>query len=354
MKKINVLLIGTKSEFSNPAGFSRYSCELYNSLIKISKRATIIKSDYNEFPPFYKGLTPLIHSLLENYGRYDIIHNIEPKPFLPIKRANATLITTFHDFRPLLRQDLTKSDFRSIRTALGLFFVSKLGINIGLHSDYIIANSTQTKNEAISLGYDKKRVFVTGLGVDERFLSYPKIKNRRKEKTFTVGYLGLVGESKNVQFAINSFKLLKFRNIKFDIWGKKEYNYRKLTDLAKSNKNINFMGFAPENKIVQIYDSFDVFVHPSFYEGFGLPILEALARGLPVIIYKYGKIPKEVRKYCFEAESPEHMAQIIEYLKENGYNEKFRKKATAYARSFTWDRCARETLKVYEKVVKNG
>ena len=95
-----------------------------------------------------------------------------------------------------------------------------------------------------------------------------------------------------------------------------------------------------------------MFVFPSIYESFGLPILEAQSRGLPVIIYKYGKIPKEVRKYCFEAESPEHMAQIIENLKENGYNEKLGKKATEYARSFTWERCARETLWVCQRMLK--
>jgi len=44
-----------------------------------------------------------------------------------------------------------------------------------------------------------------------------------------------------------------------------------------------------------------------------------------------------VRNYCFEAESPEYMAQIIEQLKENGYNEKEGKKAIEYARSFTWE-----------------
>ena len=88
------------------------------------------------------------------------------------------------------------------------------------------------------------------------------------------------------------------------------------------------------------------------YEGLGYPILEAQSRGLPVIIYKYGKIPKEVRKYCFEAESSEHIAQIIENLKENGYNERLRKKATEYARSFTWEKCAKETLKAYKKVLE--
>ena len=51
------------------------------------------------------------------------------------------------------------------------------------------------------------------------------------------------------------------------------------------------MGLALEERLIGIYDSFDVFAFPSLYEGFGLPILEAQSRGLPVIIYKYGKIP---------------------------------------------------------------
>ncbi|MEM3860160.1 MAG: glycosyltransferase, partial [Candidatus Micrarchaeaceae archaeon] len=115
--------------------------------------------------------------------------------------------------------------------------------------------------------------------------------------------------------------------------------------------NVSLMGYLKEKDKVKTYDSFNAFIFPSLYEGFGSPILEAQARGLPVIIYKYGKIPKEVRKYCFEAESPEHMAQIIEELKENGYNERLKKKAIKYARSFTWEKTAKETLGVYKTVV---
>ena len=96
--------------------------------------------------------------------------------------------------------------------------------------------------------------------------------------------------------------------------------------------------------------SFNAFVFPSLHEGFGFPILEAQSRGLPVVIYKYGKIPKEVKKYCFEAEDDEHMAQIIENLKENGYNKRKKEKATEYARSFTWEKCAIETMKVYKEL----
>ena len=353
---MRVLLIGTTNDFSNQtgSGVRRYGYELYKNLSQIAADEIKIKcSNYNPILFFRDGLTPALYSLFEYYGNYDIIHNIEPKPILPYRKGNVLLVTTFHDFRPITEPKLTKSDFRSIQTLLGLLLVLKLGIRMGLKSDYIITNSTQTKEEAIRLGFKKSNIFVTNLGVDQRFLRSKKTKKTDKSN-FKVGYMGLVGENKNVSFAISAMNRLNNSKYIFEIWGKPEYNYNKILAAARNKANIYFMGFAPEDKIVSIYDSFDVFVHPTLYEGFGLPILEAQARGLPVIIYKYGKIPKEVRKYCFEAESPEHMAQIIENIKENGYNEKSRNKATTYARSFTWKKTAKETLRAYETIIKRG
>jgi len=352
---MRVLLFGTNKEFNDPngSGISRYAYELSNNLVRLSKaqeEINIESANYPTLPLFSAGLSPFIFSILKfkYYNRYNIVHNIEPKPIFTINRK-FILITTFHDLRPLLLPNLTKSDFRNMHTTLGFVLTVKPGMQIGLNSDYFIANSTQTQNELMSVGVNKKKIFVTNLGVDNRFLhdTYKKAKSNKAK--FKIGYIGLIGENKNVRLAINAIKLLSQDTYYFEIYGKPEYGYEQLTEIAKKNKNICFAGFAPESKLVDIYDSFDVFVHPSLYEGFGLPILEAQARGLPVIIYKYGKIPKEVRKYCFEAESPEHMAQIIEELKENGYNEKERKRAMEYARSFTWEKTARETLGVYKK-----
>ena len=151
---------------------------------------------------------------------------------------------------------------------------------------------------------------------------------------------------------LEAFKHIESKQFEMHIYGKLGYNRNKIIDIAKDDNRIKFMGFAPEDKLVDIYDSFNVFVFPSYYEGFGIPIIEAQSRGLPVIIYKKGKIPKEVRKYCFEAKSPEHMAHIIENIKKNGYNKKLMYKAMDYARNFTWERCARETLEVYKSVYR--
>ena len=102
-------------------------------------------------------------------------------------------------------------------------------------------------------------------------------------------------------FAVRAFKKIDERGVAFRVWGRESYDYKMAVAAAAGDRAIEFMGFAPDDKIVQIYDSFDVFVFPSTYEGFGIPIIEAMSRGLPVIINKEGRIPEEVRKYCFEA-----------------------------------------------------
>ena len=120
--------------------------------------------------------------------------------------------------------------------------------------------------------------------------------------------------------------------------------------MAAGDNRISFKGFVPKDQMVKAYDSFDVYLHPVLYTGFEMEILEAQARGGPVIISKNAQVPKEVRRYCYEADDEGHMAQIIKELKDNGYDEKLRAKALDYAREFTWRKTAEETLKVYESV----
>ena len=281
----------------------------------------------------------------------EIIHITNFRLLYPIKRnRDSIIIVTAHDFQPLLYPEFSYGANSSLNTKIW-FLLVKWGLRELLKADYLLCNSSQTKEEAVKLGFDKNRLFVTSLGIDKRFMQH--IDAKKNNNKFIVGYVGAMRKRKNLAFGINAANAIKSKDIFFDIWGKKEFEYGYLASISK-NKNINFKGFAPEEKIVNIYDSFDAFIFPSYHEGEGLPILEAQSRGLPVIIYKYAKIPKEVRKYCFEATSPEHMAQIIEHLKENGYNEKLKKKATAYARSFTWEKCARETLIMYNNIISNN
>ena len=300
------------------------------------------------------SMQSLMRSIIDNYDSR-VIHNLID---CVIPKLNKKIvITTAHEFRELILpySDLKKKTFKE---NLYYHFLKNNTQRI-LSSDIIIANSSQTRDEALKLGFDNKKIFVVNHGIGKNFISDKPI--HYKNKVFTVGYLDTIRPFKIDLFIKALPSLYKMdKNIAINIYGStgglSVYNFRvrelKILNQFILKKFVKLYGRVPENKIVNIYDSFDAFVLPSIYEGFGLTILEAQSRSLPVIIYKHGKIPKEVRKYCFEAESPEHMAQIIENIKENGYNEKLRKKATEYARSFTWEKTAKGTLEAYKAVLK--
>lgn len=288
-----------------------------------------------------------------DFSKYDIVHLLIPIPMAPRVHGKTKILTTVNEFVILKEGSIAHQKIvgKPLKGSIKTYFSSLIGKGISkqiFDSDYISVNSTQTRHEAISLGYPGDRIFIVNHGVDERFLS--PIKRKEESGIFRVGYIGALNVRKNLSFAIDAFRRIGSDKIEFEIWGKPVLEYRNLVDQAKENKMIKFMGFAPEDRIVGIYDRFDVFVFPSLYEGFGLPIMEAQARGLPVIIFKEGRIPKEVRKYCFEAKDEEDMARIILNLSKNGYNKKIRERAIKYARGFTRRNEALQTLKVYKKI----
>ncbi len=358
---MKVLLVGFKGQFTNSsgAGIDRYVYELYKNLMK-SKGLDLHKKELSALTFNVSGLhyavnytiNQMIYYLKSSFlpTNFNIIHY--PSAILAPHHRNRNILAlrTIHDFGPVLYPEITFDNYKyDYRLKLLNNLIIKRIYNNQLNADYFIADSSQTRDEAIRLGIEKDKISVINLGVDNRFLI--KRKKEAYHKIFNIGYIGAITYRKNTKMIIETAKHLH-ADIPVNIYGNYTPEYFRKIDSIAIKKNIHFKGFAPEYKLVDIYDSFDVFTFPSLYEGFGLPILEAQARGLPVIIYKYGKIPKEVRKYCFEAESPEHMAQIIMDLKKNGYNEKLQKRATEYARTFTWEKCARETIMVYKRLLE--
>lgn len=346
-------LMGLEDNFvrNTGLGIPVYMYELLKHLRKMEKKEglKVDKIGYarkgNELSGF---MNMLFRSATEYYGNYDILHNPDVKPIFPRNRGNAVYVSTGHDYQPLLQPELDADVNTTLKSKAKLLLEIRYSLKLTLKSDYLIARSTLTRDDAIELGFDRKRIFVVGGAVDDR---YRRPIRSSAGKTFTVGYLGAFRTRKNVAFAVRAFKKIDDRNIRFDLWGKPVYEYDMLRKLGSGRKNIRFRGFAPEERMVSIYDSFDAFVFPSLYEGLCLPIFEAYARGLPVIICKDAKIPEETRKYCFEAENEVHMARIIEELKHEGYDDKRRKRAMDYARGMTWEKTAKDTLAAYRKML---
>ena len=358
---MDILLISTSKPYKGSGtGLTEYAYQLSEHLRLMLSNGSSIDFLYSLSDSKRNNIKGLFYAntsfkkMIANIpkDKYDIIHITDHEigfaaKILKKSGNNAKIITTIHDlsrFEKGLHRGLSQKVYNklvqgSIKDAIR-------------YSDFILCNSSQTLNTITERFGPIKNIKVVSHGTNDVIIK-AKIPKRKPHKKFTIGYIGALMKHKNVIFLLKAAKILKKSGYKFVIYGTgMDKNMLLRFKQDHGLDNVDFNGYLKEDSKLKAYGSFDAFAFPSLYEGLGHPILEAQSRGLPVIIYKYGKIPKEVRKYCFEAESPEHMVQIIENLKENGYNEKLKKKATAYARSFTWERCARETLEVYKKVLK--
>lgn len=221
--------------------------------------------------------------------------------------------------------------------------------------DRIIADSTQTKNELIQyLKIPEEKITVINLGVDERF------QPLKKEETncYYIGYLGSLMKRKRVDRLIRAFYHLNRNHpdlkTRLVICGSKRHEYSKLLELVNQlglTKIVVFKGFVSDDQLVQSYNSFDVFVLPSDWEGFGIPILEAQRSGVPVVIMKNSHIPEETSRYCMKAESEEDMAEkIFQLITNKDLRAEIIKNGFEYSKGFTWDKTVDQTLKVYEDV----
>ncbi|MCL4373722.1 MAG: glycosyltransferase [Candidatus Marsarchaeota archaeon] len=352
---MRVGLVGVEGDFDTPdisdikkRSNNRYMSQLYSSLYNLNAKGPQVDKIEVPHMPVGLGFSLMFGTMFKNLSNYDILHNPDSKPFFPKNKGRAIVVSTAHGFEFIfdVKKDVDRSSVKGIFRHSVIIPLAYWSLK---RSDYMIAISSLTKNDAIRWGYDKDRIFVVNHGIDAKFINAKK-STRKEHSKFRIGYIGTFRIRKNIGMAIEAIKKIDDSNIVFEVWGKRMFQYELFARQARGDNRIMFMGPAPEDRIVQTYDSFDAFVFPTTYESFGFPIIEAQARGLPVIINKHGRVSAEVRKYCLKAESPEHMAQIIEDLKENGYNEKLRKKATEYAKSFTWEKCAEETFNVYKTI----
>lgn len=230
-----------------------------------------------------------------------------------------------------------------------------------LKSDYLIAISTQTADELVARGYPRERVFTVNIGINDEFLTTPLPKKKKNSKSWNVGCISSFEKNKNILPIVETIpayniymgtKPMVFRF--YGPGGTEEKAIRRAAEsaLLLQDPPIIFGGFVPQDRMVATYDSFDAFIFPSLYEGFGMPIIEAQARGIPVVILKRAKIPNEVRKFCFEAEDEKDMVGILMGLEAGElFNAERRRAQMDYARTFTWDRCARQTVGIYRKIM---
>jgi len=238
-------------------------------------------------------------------------------------------------------------------------------------SSQIITISEFTKSEIIKFyHYSKKKITVAYPGIESvssiKYLvsSIKKIKIKYGIEKDYILYLGTLQPKKNLIGLINAFSILNtkylIQNTNLVIAGKKGWLYEEIFNKVKDlglEEKIVFTDFVPDEDKNALIAGAKCFVLPSLYEGFGIPVLEAMRLGVPVAISKVASLPEVGGKaaFYFDPKNPESIAETIgKVLKLSVLDRKKTIEAgKARVREFTWEKCARKILKVLEEVGVN-
>jgi len=240
------------------------------------------------------------------------------------------------------------------------------------HAARIFAVSRFTKSEVEKLfGIPGSRIEVIYNAIDERFLHGHATDADRQllAERFQVNYpfllyAGRISPHKNVVRIIEAFSALKaelekdarYPDLKLIVIGdelSRHPDLRRTVIRSGVQNDVRFLGFVPIEVLRLFYDMAKVFVFPSLYEGFGLPPLEAMAHGTPVLASNTSALPEVVGSAAVLV-NPENVFEIMRALHrmllDQPLREKLKQRCYEQAKKFSWDISARQTLAVYGEI----
>ncbi|MDI6840282.1 MAG: glycosyltransferase family 1 protein [bacterium] len=294
---------------------------------------------------------------------YDIFHfaNQNLSFLIRVIKSRANKLTvpryvvTCHDIAPLLMpSNLLEPHFRR-------YLYSGLKI-----SQKIIVDSESTKNYLVKIfGIPANKIKVIYLGVDsDTFKPYEKSAVRKKlnlqfglplDKKLILN-VGTEGRRKNISNLLVAFSLLnkKMPNTLLVRVGKKSWHTDRLIHKLKLTDKIKYFDAIPETELPIFYSAADLFVIPSYYEGFGLPALEAMSCDLPVVSSNTSSLPEVVGNAAITVnpKSPiELMNAMQRVLTNNRLYKELREKGIERTHKFSWAKTAAETVELYKKLL---
>jgi glycosyltransferase involved in cell wall biosynthesis len=228
---------------------------------------------------------------------------------------------------------------------------------------HILADSRSTKDDLISLlGAPADKVTVVGAGVEARFrpvedaVALAEIRRKyRLPDQFVLG-LGTLEPRKNFEGLIHAFNRLQadWPDLHLVIAGGKGWLYDSILAAAAQSPaahRIHLPGFIADADLPGLYTLARVFAYPSHYEGFGIPVLEAMACGTPVVTADNSSLPEVAGQAALlvPATDVEALAEAITRLtSDEALRDQCRRLGFAQARPYTWEAAARKLLAVYE------
>lgn len=235
------------------------------------------------------------------------------------------------------------------------------------YADHIIAASEHTKQDIIDLlNIPKEKISVIYLGLDYQ-LTKPvvrqeidRVKNKFHIKDNYLLYIGTLNPRKNLIFLVNVFAKIasQLPNLSLVIVGKKGWYFEKLFSLIDKlglTKRVILTNYVSDEDKVALYSGAEIFTFPSLYEGFGLPVLEAMALGVAVVASQRSSIPEivgEAGVLLDPSSETEWVKSILEILKNQKLKNQYITLGRERAKQFSWRSTAKQTIGVYNQVIK--
>jgi len=233
-------------------------------------------------------------------------------------------------------------------------------------ADRVITVSDSSKHDILRfVNVEPSKIEVIPNAFDERFAIEPaeaqvaRVRERYQLQDEFVLYAGNVKPHKNLERLIDAFHLVRMRgldHLKLVLIGDEISRYtslRRAVHRHQLHKYVRFLGYLPEDTLTVMYRLASVFVFPSLYEGFGLPPLEAMASGTPVVTSNVSSLPEVAGDAAILVNpyEPESIANgIYRVLTDRAAREELRRRGLERARQFSWESSVRRVREIYDAV----
>jgi glycosyltransferase involved in cell wall biosynthesis len=285
-------------------------------------------------------------------GPIDIFHSTDF--VLPPVRQARTILTV-HDLTFMRLPQCAEVGLRA--------YLNKVVPRSIERANLVLADSQSTKNDLIELlGVSPDKIEVVYAGVERRFrpmegeMALQRVKKRYGLNFSFILSLGTLEPRKNFSGLIEAYALMRDKELKLVIAGGKGWLYdeifARVEELGLEDKVI-FPGFIADEDLPALYNLAKLFVFPSLYEGFGLPPLEAMACGTPVVTSDRPSLPEVVGEagLMVEATDSKALAEAMErVLMDENLRGEMREKGLKQAEKFTWEAAAEKLLDVYRRL----
>ncbi|MCX7881397.1 MAG: glycosyltransferase family 4 protein [Patescibacteria group bacterium] len=355
---------GNEGNTSQKVGVSVYTTNLLYYFNKWANQNTQFKVYLKEKPSFNlpkenryfkykivpgKFLWSQVFLPLNLYQERSIDVFFSPAHYLP-RFCPVPQIVTIHDLSYLYYpENFLKKDLYQLKNW------TKYSI---LKAKKIIAVSNSTKNDILkNYHLPEKKIIVIYNGYEKIKGKKSTLKIRKNNKPYLL-YVGTIQPRKNISFLLSAFAKIKtkYPQLELILAGKKGWLYeeifKKVIDLGLE-KEVFFTDYITDYQLIFLYQNALCLIMPSLYEGFGIPILEAMSLGCPVISSFVSSLPEIGGDACLYFD-PKDENDLLDKLKILMENKTLRKelieKGKKRVRLFSWEKSAQETLTVIKNI----